>query len=374
MPIAIGELTWTQDSELVKLRVKLNPSVSMRSLDILTHSEYIKLNAPPFYREIFLHQPIDASGSRCRVIDRCVYFELKKRKPCSSWDRLEVELVDKSERMVRKEKIVEDTQTIARQSRESHRQRKVEEKRKDMLLDIDRQTEERRRQESTVQGIRKDVQAEIVTSHQPSLKLNTNPPPLDPAAIRPAGAISVTFSQRSFVTPKRESQTQLELDWLTQQMEAKRSMGFVEEDLGESERNPVWLLAKGNHFYGHGNYLGAISAYSAGIKLNANSVELHLNRAGAQFCAKNYMRCAEDCSRALELIEMGEGSTVTTTEEVKHKKWKIQSLARRGAALCQLGLLAEGYGEMEAAWLLDNTNISLKEDLEAIQRRLEEIS
>lgn len=358
MPLSIGDLNWTQDSEFVKIIVKLDNAVPIKSLDIFTHSEYIKLNAPPFYRELFLHKPIDAGKSKCKIKDRCVFFELMKIEK-EPWDQLECTLPDKPQKLLRKAQIVQEAQEQTQKDLNDKQQRKEDTKRKEMLTEIDRQNEERKRQERKVELIREDV-VEIVQEQRKVLK----PPLKESPGIRKSGAISVTFTERVFPTPQRESQTNVEKSWMDSQLAMKKSVGFVDENLREEERDPVWLLAKGNEFFSHGNYLGAISAYSTGIKLDPKSIQLHLNRAGAQFREGNYIRCAEDCSKALQLLDND------VDGDKSQKKMRIQCLARRGAALCKMGLIREGWGELHAAWQLDKSNDSLKQDLDEISKRL----
>lgn len=356
MPVTIGETSWSQDENYIKIRVKLNSGVSLNSLDIFTHSEYIKLNAPPFYREIFLHKPIDEAQSRCKIVERCVYFMLKKKEPVN-WNELEFDLNDKVMKRDLKEQVINEVQETTKRASDEKCKRKEDVKRKDMLTEIDRQSRQREEREEIVEMvIREEIQAPIKCAVKPQ------PIPKIRPAIRESGSITVTFSDRIFPTPQRESQSQLEEEWLLKQLQAKRIVGFVEGDLREDERNPQWLFDKGNTFYKDGNYLGAISAYTTAIKLTPNAYQLYLNRAGAQYCEANYMRCAEDCSKALELLE---------PKVEPNKAPRIQCLARRGAALCKLGFLKEGCGEMDAAWQLDKSNKSLREDLDQIERVLQ---
>jgi len=45
------------------------------------------------------------------------------------------------------------------------------------------------------------------------------------------------------------------------------------------------------------SYLGAISAFSLGIRLAPKMPELYVERAGAHLAVKNYHRTVEDCSQ-----------------------------------------------------------------------------
>lgn len=111
-------------------------------------------------------------------------------------------------------------------------------------------------------------------------------------AIRSFGKIDVVFSERRFITPKRESQDQAEQEWCAKQHEImKNKIGFSDEDLNNDEHDPNWLLNKGNDFLKKKNYLAAISAYSCGLEIAKESADLFLARANAHFQLQNYKRC-----------------------------------------------------------------------------------
>lgn len=110
--------------------------------------------------------------------------------------------------------------------------------------------------------------------------------------VRSFGTINVTFSARRFITPQRESQEHAEREWCMKQYEAMtKTIGFCDDDLSADERDPRWLLNKGNEFYDKKNYWAALSAYSSGIKLAKESAVLYISRARAHFRLENYSRC-----------------------------------------------------------------------------------
>lgn len=137
--------------------------------------------------------------------------------------------------------------------------------------------------------------------------------------------------------------------------------GFNDEDLRPEEKNPKWLLEKGNEFYKTGNYRAAISAYSTGITIASEPAVLLLNRATAHYALENYNRCAMDTSKAYELF------VPVASINLKNR---IRCLCLRGAALAKLGFLKQGHKELLAAKELDPRNEQLLHDIEMIEDEL----
>ncbi|XP_043471827.1 dynein axonemal assembly factor 4-like [Leptopilina heterotoma] len=176
---------------------------------------------------------------------------------------------------------------------------------------------------------------------------------------RKCGTIKVSFTERAFPTPARESSHLEEQEWLEKQAKARRQTGFVSEDLRPEEQNPQWLKDKGDEFFKAKNYLGAISAYSHGIKLSEKMSSLYVNRSAAHYALGNFHKCAEDCSTGLELmIPKCEGN----------RESRARCHARRGAALCKLSVPQHGIPELEAALKLAPDNESIKLDLVAAKK------
>ncbi|XP_014488178.1 PREDICTED: dyslexia susceptibility 1 candidate gene 1 protein homolog [Dinoponera quadriceps] len=176
---------------------------------------------------------------------------------------------------------------------------------------------------------------------------------------RKSGTINVTFSERAFPTPARESSHIEEQEWLSKQAEARRKTGFVVEDLRPEEQDPQWLKDKGDEFFKTGNYLAAINAYTHGIKISNKMTALYVNRSAAHYALGNYYRCIDDCSTVLELMEPKcESNRVS----------RARCHARRGAALCKLSAPQHGIPELEAALKLEPNNESIKRDLLAARR------
>ncbi|CAH1709848.1 unnamed protein product [Aphis gossypii] len=155
--------------------------------------------------------------------------------------------------------------------------------------------------------------------------------------------IEINFTPRHFTTPSRESTKADEEEWLKKQTAARRAAGFVEEDLRPEEHDPEWCLQKGNTFMTELNYIGAVSAYSHGIKLSPKMAVLYLNRSKAQVQMKNYHKAVEDATTALELLVPAvEGNVV----------WRAEAYYNRGKALVELNTAHLAIDELRLALTL----------------------
>lgn len=162
--------------------------------------------------------------------------------------------------------------------------------------------------------------------------------------------IEINFTPRHFTTPSRESTKADEQEWLKKQTAARRAAGFVEEDLRPEEHDPEWCLQKGNTFMTELNYIGAVSAYSHGIKLSPKMAILYLNRSKAQVQMKNYHKAVEDATTALELLVPAvEGNVV----------WRAEAYYNRGKALVELNTAHLAIDELRLALTLapDRANL-----------------
>ncbi|KYQ54417.1 hypothetical protein ALC60_06706 [Trachymyrmex zeteki] len=209
------------------------------------------------------------------------------------------------------------------------------------------------------QGSGRDLIDRILECRYPKINQIFDEPTKAVPLPRRSGTIKVTFSERAFPTPARESSFIEEQEWLSKQAEARRKTGFVAEDLRPEEQDPQWLKDKGDDFFKAGNYLAAISAYTHGIKISDKMAALYVNRSAAHYALGNYYRCIDDCSKVLELMEPKcESNRVS----------RARCHARRGAALCKLSAPQHGISELEAALKLDPNNKSIQHDLYAVKQ------
>lgn len=377
MPILIKDYNWSQTDTRIVVKVPLKGIHSNPSVDIFTYETFIKLNCVPFYFEVLLLHPIDEKNSRCKILENEAKFVLLK-KTAQTWDSLELNC-PKEKKLNEKMEMIQCATLLAEKEAEQRWKDKCELKRNQIHKEVDREAKVREEIESLrkteidkkLEDINKKNEKEFVPDirtvavngpirSQPSVKSES---PTNTNAIRASGNIKVTFSARHFPTPQRESQDAAEQEWLQKQHEARKATGFVEEDLRPEERNPQWLKEKGDDFLRKKNFLAAISAYSTAIKTNPKYIELYLNRSAAHFQMENYYKCVADCSTAYELL---------TPALALNVKARATCLARRGGALCKLGMLKQGYGELVEAIKLTPDDEALKHDAEMVRCQLEQ--
>lgn len=389
MPIIIKVSTWHQTPTNVTIKIP-SKGIPSDKIDIFTSDKYIKAHYSQYIFELFLFSLIDVSKSNCIVTETEIIFELSKFIE-EEWAQLELTL-DKAEKRQIRQQVIEESQKRSEEEKKEKvkknaelkrtavkEQIKLDTKKHQYIDDVKKTTkekalkdiqlfEEQKEPEIIIKDISSNKQDFKKSSDRRKYKSSTKqiiPEPPEEPKIQPAipqprksQTLSIKFTEREFPTPQRESKTKEEEEWLAKQAAARRSAGFDSKDLRPEEKNPQWLKAKGDEFYKSENYLGAISAYSEGIKISKEFVDLYINRSSAHWAIGNYHRTIDDCSAALEIMN----PPVPANLEMRAK-----CIARRGAALCKIGVMKQGIEELEAAINLIPNNERLRQDIEKIR-------
>ncbi|KAL1501698.1 hypothetical protein ABEB36_006980 [Hypothenemus hampei] len=359
MPIIIKNFTWNQTSDKVSIQVPISPGTPLSKIDIFTSPQYLKAAFESFFFEVLLSHPVDIERSSCTKTSECIFFDLKKLEEVH-WDSLEIENILKEDKIILKLKLIKEEHERIQKNVEEKRNQKAQLKR----FTVNEQIKLDTRTRNVIEEKKKNEENEALGDlnkwkKNVELKQSTNvPKPLtreyrdrsipsktiDVPKPRNARSLQILFTPRELPTPSRESRREEENEFLAKQAEARRSAGFISEDLRAEEKNPQYLLAKGQEFLKTKNYLGAISAFSFGIKISPNFVDLYLARSEVHLLIGNFSRAVDDCTKALQLYKPL--SSVNLHE-------RAVCLGRRGMALYKLGFAKEGISELQASLKLE---------------------
>ncbi|XP_038076928.1 dynein assembly factor 4, axonemal-like [Patiria miniata] len=397
MPITVKDYTWDETETSVHVVVPLK-GVKASKVDIFSTDEYLKVNYPPYLFEVVLFQPVDDSKGTAQVGDGTITFNLQKKEP-GLWSRLiSLNSEDKDLMKSKRQAAIDATHKKAQQEKQRQQVEKQERDRMALKEQMRLENEERQRIEEVKEAERQkatedlekwktqqlaaekereetnkqnvDIFDDEATDAEPLPAVRKHPGSTDKTQTevkgqpppRSSGNIQVTFTPRIFPTPLRESKVQAEEEWLKKQAEARRVVDIDDPDLTEEEKNPVWLKDKGDGFFKSGNYLAAVNAYNLAVRLDSKLHAVYSNRATCHLKLRNFIKCIEDCSKALELL---------TPPVDANAKSRLRAHVKRGTAFCELELYVEGLQDYEAALKLDPTNVQLISDAEKIRATIQ---
>jgi dyslexia susceptibility 1 candidate gene 1 protein len=168
--------------------------------------------------------------------------------------------------------------------------------------------------------------------------------------------VLVAFTPRLFPTPMRESKKVEEESWIDrhkpewrerhqqgrQQIE-QAGKNESDDNRTVSERDPMWLKARGDKSYCIGDFESAINAYTAALQSQVPLNSRHLvlgNRALSFLQVGQYHECVEDCTEALAIL-LANGHH----ENGEHVGGCVRMYVRRAAAFCELGEYAKSLND-----------------------------
>ncbi|XP_065191459.1 dynein axonemal assembly factor 4-like [Sycon ciliatum] len=414
MPISVKDYEWSETLTEVQITVPLK-GVAPGKVDILSTDTYVKVSYPPFLFEVIYYDEVNEAEGQARVGNGVVQMTLKK-KESGLWSRLAKptatdagsESVESGEKPLTKEEIqklreqaLDDARERAQLADKQKRERKDEERREAVKRQIDADDVKKEEKAAARKAVIDEAMTELdewreqqarenaetgkngrhgsarpatstassvtAKSGKKSQKRGDEPtnggkhgalPP-----VRQSGRITVSFTPRSFTTPMRESKVDEEEAWLKKQRDAAKSQqDFDDENKDLEERDPLWLKDKGNAFYKQGNYQSAVNVYTFAIRKGGKMPALYSNRAACHMHLQDYERCIKDCFSAMDLLE-------PPVEDNRMARVKV--LARRGAALAKLDLLAEALKDYQEALKLDPSNAALSADEQRLRSTIQ---
>jgi len=402
MPLPVRDYTWHETSTHVMVSIPLK-GVRREKVDILSTDEYIKVNFPPHFWELFPLAPFDTDHSSATIADGAVNFRLAKKEEIQ-WNNLEAPF--SGDKAICREKRMEALENYKKREEEKKTKQGAEKnelKRFTVQKQIDREEVDRRRitdiVETTKQDVMDDLEAwreaqkkeeeeearkaeetrlrrarmlaakaakdEKRKKTEADKKENKENDIFMEAPIRRGGKISVNFTERSFPTPVRESTTDAENEWLRKQAEARKTCEIEDSNLRPEEKNPEWMLDKGRTFMRQDNWQAAVNAFTHGIRLGGRTplAGLFVNRAQCHLNLRNLHKALEDSTRALELL---------TPPVPANASDRAAAFHTRGSAFYGLECYVEALVEFEATLKLSVDNAK-DEETKATIRDLRKI-
>lgn len=179
--------------------------------------------------------------------------------------------------------------------------------------------------------------------------------------------VPIAFTPRIFPTPMRESTLAQEEDWIAKNRKHLKKHGVFGPNHAHhlktgkksdiSEEDPVWLKAKGDEYYRHGDYFSAINAYSTALDMDEGMIACYSNRSICYLSCNMFADCVEDCDDAMSLILHGtlydpsasESGAVVSIESVADNTKLVKLCMRKANAKCHMGAFQESLESYDRA-------------------------
>ncbi|KAJ8964490.1 hypothetical protein NQ314_004777 [Rhamnusium bicolor] len=355
MPVIIKDYIWRQTTNDIVLQIPLR-GVHKSKVDIFTSQRYIKATFGYNFFEVILLHSINVQESKYTITQSHIVFELKKTD-ATIWEFLEPN-IPKNEKVTLIKQLIDDehfryqtemnekVNKAAEIKRVAVREQiEIDSKNRQIIENIKKQEEAKtlgdlNQWTDTILQKKIDIiKNQCSNSKKRGIAQNKVKEEIVPIpSPRLTNTLLIDFTPREFPTPSRESKLDEENEWLRKYAEARRSSGFNSDDIRPEEKNPQFLKAKGDEFLRNKNYLGAISAYSFGIKLCRKFVDLYIARSEVHLILGNFNKAIQDCSTALDLLK---------PEVPQNLKERALCIGRRGVALCKIDLIKQGIGELQ---------------------------
>mmetsp|Transcript_86095 Transcript_86095/g.172394 ORF Transcript_86095/g.172394 Transcript_86095/m.172394 type:complete len:455 (+) Transcript_86095:2161-3525(+) len=190
----------------------------------------------------------------------------------------------------------------------------------------------------------------------------------DPRANGDAKVVKFNFTPRIFPTPMRESKASEEEDWVAKNRTHLRRNPQLKPQLDAldiEDSDPTWLKGKGDDFYRSRDYRAAVNAYTTALELHP-TLQVLGNRSACYLQLGELVRCCEDCSELLELLDKEAMSVNANPSDAVALGMRLKALCRRGTAKCQQGLYKAALQDYHQAVNLNPADEVLTADLRKV--------
>jgi len=191
--------------------------------------------------------------------------------------------------------------------------------------------------------------------------------------------INITFTPRDRPTAARESEDEKYRNHMKRQRAIKASLDKLHDSKGIQEESAVYLKEKGNIFYKHEDYEGAINAYTSALELEPENIGCLSNRSACYLKLKKYDECLKDCDKAIKTLksikeefEYGANNAepITVPFTRTHELALMKLLIRRGATYVTNKKYQEALNDYTEALEFDKRNETILHDIEQIKKAI----
>lgn len=95
MSIILQRLNWSQTQSEIILNIPINRKISFDN--VILAEQFLKINARPFFFELFFQHPICVEDSSCKILETNIKFQLKKATD-EWWSDLKTESISNEQK------------------------------------------------------------------------------------------------------------------------------------------------------------------------------------------------------------------------------------------------------------------------------------
>jgi len=375
---------WEQTDTLILVNVLLPVGIGGAKCDVKIGVEMISIAAPGNHiLRLWLHGPVNRGESTLVLKPSRIELVLKKQTS-ETWPRVTHENASDKRLLTQTYQALLDTET--REQEERAKKARIEARaKKDSSVNAQITNEQvKRAQRDTFKSAEKakieaQIKAEAAKKEESSGKeiqfgdsvpSYRKPPGTTEkttrkskmAAPRQRGQITVSFTERSFPTPVRESRLPEEDEWLAKQARARKAADDFEADLAPNEREVGYLEEKGIKMMKNGDCAGALNAFNTAIKLFPAVPSCYMHRAALQLKQRNAIYAAQDAARALEMLIPPVPANLSQ---------RINCHLLRGRALRTLEMFTEALMDFTEAIKLDPKDATIEQEADQVRKIIE---
>lgn len=288
--ILIKTYQWEQNDTFVIVDVTLPTGQIGSKCEINVGKQIVNVSCGMnFLFRIFLQHPIDQPGSKVTVKEHNIIFNLKKMTT-DSWTDLKHPLNSNGKVLTQEYlKMLEEAKDELEEQSKDKREKNRKNKDSSVQEQISVEAEKRKKREAFKESEKDQITTALVhekmtqnkqitpSSESKDITFTNHVPVIEPKQVnirraklpppRQRNKIKVSFTERVFPTPMRESKQAEEGEWLKKQAMARKRTKDIELELLPHEKETGYLESKGVKLTKNGDYEGAINAFNIALQM-----------------------------------------------------------------------------------------------------------